>query len=57
MVLEHNVDPVSAKWDGDKWNIGQKKKYRWCDSKNKPTSEWFYDISDALDWIKEYEPY
>jgi hypothetical protein len=57
VILEHSQDPVSAKWDKDldKWNVGNKKKYRWCNNKNKPESDWFYDITDALQWIIQYE--
>jgi len=57
VILEHSQDPVSAKWDKDlnKWNIGEKKKYRWCNTKNKPESDWFYDITEALQWIIQYE--
>ena len=57
MILEHSQDPVSAKWDKDldKWNVGNKKKYRWCNAKNKPESNWFYDITDALTWIIEHD--
>ena len=51
MILEHGVDPVSAKWNNNAWDIGEKKKYRWNTAKNKPESQWFYDIQDALDWI------
>jgi hypothetical protein len=57
VILEHSKDPVSAKWDKDlnKWNVGERKKYRWCNNKNKPESDWFYDITDALQWIIQYE--
>jgi len=57
VILEHSQDPVSAKWDKDldKWNVGNKKKYRWCNAKNKPESNWFYDITDALTWIIEHD--
>jgi len=55
MILEHSKDPVSAKWNIDHWDIGERIKYRWCDTKNKSSSEWFYDISDALNWIIQYE--
>ena len=57
MILEHSNDPVSAKWDKDlnKWNVGERKKYRWCSINNKPESDWFYDITDALNWIIQYE--
>ena len=55
MVLEQELDYVSAKWDNDnnKWQVGQRTKYRWVDTiSNEPTSEWYYSIEEALDWIK-----
>ena len=57
MILQHSKDPVSAKWDNinGKWDIGEKIKYRWNDSNNSPESEWFYDISDALEWIIKHD--
>ena len=57
MILEHSKDPVSAKWDKDlnKWNVGERKKYRWCSTDNKPESDWFYDITDALQWIIKHD--
>jgi hypothetical protein len=55
MILENGKDPVSAKWNGTNWEIGERVKYRWLSSKNKPTSEWFSDINDALDWIIQHD--
>jgi hypothetical protein len=57
MILEHDKDPVSARWDNEanKWSVGEKTKYRWNNASNKPESEWFYDISDALQWIKKHD--
>ena len=59
MILEHSEDPVSAKWSNElqKWDIGQKKKYRWVnhDKVAKPMSDWFYELSEALDWIIDYD--
>lgn len=55
MILEHSKDPVSAKWNGDKWDIGERIKYRWIDKDRTARSEWFYDINEALNWIKEYD--
>ena len=55
MILEHSKDPVSARWKDDHWDIGEKIKYRWNTMENKPESEWFYDIQDALDWIIEHD--
>jgi hypothetical protein len=57
MILEHGKDPVSAKWNNEanKWSIGEKTKFRWTTNDNEVKTEWFYDISDALQWIIEYE--
>lgn len=50
MILEHGIDPVSAKWNEEKdtWDVGEKVKWRWNTMNNKPASDWFYDIKDAL---------
>ena len=40
MVLEHGKNPV---------------KYRWCDNENNPVSEWFNEISEALQWIIKHD--
>ena len=57
MILEHGKDPVSAKWNNEAntWNVGEKTKYRWITNDNEVKSEWFYDISDALEWIIRYD--
>lgn len=57
MILEQNLDHVSAKWDKDnnKWQVGQRTLYRWTDNNKETTSEWFNNIEDALVWIKEYD--
>jgi hypothetical protein len=55
MILEHSKDPVSAKWNGTQWDIGERIKYRWVDKDRTARSEWFYDIDEALTWIKEYD--
>lgn len=55
MILEHGKDPVSARWINDAWDIGERIKYRWTDTKNNPTSEWFYELREALEWIIEHD--
>jgi hypothetical protein len=57
VILEHSNDPVSAKWNHttNRWDVGNKKKFRWCSTKNKPESDWFYDITDALTWIINHD--
>lgn len=57
MILEHGLDDLTAKYNPQSktYDIGQRKIYRWCDSKNTPKSEWFVDIGDALEWIKAYD--
>lgn len=42
MILEHLQDKTG-------------KKYRWCNNENKPESDWFYDITDALTWIIKHD--
>lgn len=59
MTLEHGKDPVSARWNEstNSWDVGEKKKYRWVTNDNKPIvmSDWFYDISEALNWIIQHD--
>jgi hypothetical protein len=56
MILEHGKDSVSAKWNNDAWDIGEKTKYRWItNTTNEVKSDWFYDIKDALQWITQYD--
>lgn len=58
MILEHGKDPVSAKWSVEQntWSVGEKTKYRWVDNiSNEVKTDWFYDITDALNWIKEHD--
>lgn len=57
MILEHGLGDLTAKWNPitNTYDIGQKKQYRWCDSENIPKSEWYKDISDALDWIIKHD--
>jgi hypothetical protein len=34
----------------------QRTKYRWVDNTtNEPTSEWYYSIEEALDWVKNHD--
>ena len=57
MILEHGLDDLTARWNTETnaWDIGQKTRYRWCNSKNAPESGWFKDISEALEWIVEHD--
>jgi len=58
MMLEHGLDPVSARWDkeNNKWDIGQRTKYRWCDTlTDEPISDWLYELTDALQWSIEHD--
>lgn len=57
MILEHSKDPVSASWNAiaNTWDIGEKEKYRWITNDNEVKSDWFYDISLALEWIKAHD--
>jgi hypothetical protein len=57
MILQHGKDPVSARWiqEEERWDIGERIKYRWVDNKNQPKSDWHYDLTDALQWIIKYD--
>jgi hypothetical protein len=57
MILEHGLDDLTATYNTQRsaWDIGQRKIYRWCTNDNIPSSEWFTDIGDALEWIKNYD--
>ena len=58
MTLEHGLDPVSARWDkiNNRWDIGQRKKYRWCDTlTDEPISDWLYDITDVINYARDQE--
>ena len=56
VTLEQGLDEVSAKWDTDRWQVGQRTKYRWVDNTtNEPTSDWYYDIEEALEWVKNHD--
>jgi hypothetical protein len=58
VTLEQGLDEVSAKWDNDnnRWQVGQRTKYRWVDNiTNEPTSDWYYNIEDALEWVKNHD--
>jgi hypothetical protein len=56
VTLEQGLDEVSAKWDNNRWQVGQRTKYRWVDNTtNEPTSEWYYNIEEALEWVKNHD--
>jgi len=47
----------TARWDklNNCWDIGDRTKYHWTDSKNKKISDEYEDLNDALNFIKEYD--
>jgi hypothetical protein len=59
MTLHQGKDYVSAKWNAvtGAWDIGEKEKFCWLSNEIKPTqmSEWFYELEEALEWIKDYD--
>lgn len=56
MILEKDHDTV-ATWDkeNNKWDIRDQTLYRWTDMKKKAISDWFNDLTDALNFIIEYD--
>jgi hypothetical protein len=56
MLLEKDHDRI-ARWDkeNNRWNIRDQPLYRWTDMKQKPVSNWYHDISGALNFIIEYD--
>ena len=57
MWLEHGYGPQSAKWDEEnqRWNVGKKKIYRWCTNDQLPVSDWLKSLTEAIDWIIDYD--
>lgn len=57
MILEHGLEGTSALWNTETntYDIRQRTQYRWLDHKNIPKSGWYTDISDALQWIIDYD--
>lgn len=56
MILEKDHDRV-ATWDkeNNKWDIRDQPRYRWEDMKKKPVSNWYTDLTDALNFIIEHD--
>jgi hypothetical protein len=56
MILEKDHNKV-ATWDkeNNKWNICDQTLYRWEDMKCKPVSDWYIDLTDALNFIIDYD--
>ena len=56
MILdkEHHT---TARWDStnNKWDIKAVAHYRWNNSKNQPVSPWYTELTEALNWIIEYD--
>jgi hypothetical protein len=56
MILEKDHDRV-ARWDkeNNRWDISDQTLYRWVNSKKKPVSDWYRDLTDALNFITAYD--
>jgi hypothetical protein len=52
MVLEKGYDTV-ARWGTDKWIVEAQARYRWCDIKNRPITDWFDQLELALEFAVE----
>jgi hypothetical protein len=55
-VLKTNSDRTAV-WDNNSnsWDISDVPTYRWENNKNVPISDWFPELSLALDWIIKYD--
>ena len=47
----------TAIWDkeSNKWDIADRLKYQWATNKNSPMSPQYEELTDALNWIIQYE--
>jgi hypothetical protein len=49
MVLEKAHDRI-ARWGTDTWIIEDRARYRWCDIKNRPITDWYATLKEALEY-------
>jgi hypothetical protein len=49
MVLEKAYDTV-ARWGTDSWIVEDRARYRWCDIKNRPITDWYATLGEALEF-------
>jgi hypothetical protein len=56
LILEKDYDCV-AKWnkENNRWDISDQILYRWINPKKKPISDWYKDLTDALNFIIEHD--
>ena len=56
MILEKDHDRI-ATWDkeNNSWDIRDQVRYRWIDTKKRPVSDWYRDLTDALNFIIEHD--
>ena len=52
MVLEKAHDRI-ARWGTDSWIVEDRARYRWCDIKNRPITDWYNKLEDALQFAVE----
>jgi hypothetical protein len=50
MVLQKEHDTI-ARWGTDSWIIEDRARYRWCDIKNRPITDWFDNFDNALEFL------
>jgi len=52
MILEKDHDRI-ATWEkeNNSWSIRDQVLYRWTDTKKRPVSDWYRDLTDALNFI------
>jgi hypothetical protein len=55
-VLKTKSDRTAV-WDNvnNSWKVSDNVNYRWENNKNIPISDWFLELSLALDWIVKYD--
>lgn len=49
MVLQKEYDTV-AHWGTDRWIVEAKPRYRWADIKNRPITDWYATLEEALEY-------
>jgi hypothetical protein len=56
MILEKDHNRV-ARWNKENncWDVGVQTLYRWADTKKQPVSDWYKDLTDALNFIIQHD--
>jgi hypothetical protein len=55
-TLESSLEKT-ANWnvETNSWDIKDRPNYRWVDHKGRAVSTWYGDLTQALEWIKQYD--